>query len=99
MSEPVVRVENVSKVFKPGGLFNRAPGFKAVSNVSLSVTRNRTLGIVGESGSGKSTLLRMVLRLLEPTEGRILVNGAEIWALRGPELKSMRRQLQPIFQN
>ncbi len=99
MSEPVVRIENVSKVFRQGGLFNRAPGFKAVSNVSLNLAKNRTLGIVGESGSGKSTLLRMVLRLIQPSEGRILVNGAEIWSLRGGELKALRRQVQPIFQN
>lgn len=99
MSEPVVRIENVSKVFSQGGLFNRAPGFTAVSNVSLSVMKNRTLGIVGESGSGKSTLLRMVLRLIPPSQGRILINGAEIWALRGARLKALRRQVQPIFQN
>jgi peptide/nickel transport system ATP-binding protein len=99
MNEPVVRIENVSKIFSKGSLFNRAPGFTAVSNVSLSVMKNRTLGIVGESGSGKSTLLRMVLRLIPPSQGRILINGAEIWALRGASLKAMRRQLQPIFQN
>lgn len=99
MSEPVLRIENVSKIFRQGGLFNRAPGFTAVSNVSLTLARNRTLGIVGESGSGKSTLLRMVLRLIEPSQGRILVNGAEIWSLRGGALKAMRREVQPIFQN
>jgi ABC-type glutathione transport system ATPase component len=99
MTEPVVRIDNVSKVFRGAGLFNRGPGFTAVSNVSLAVMKNRTLGIVGESGSGKSTLLRMVLRLIEPSMGRIFINGADIWALRGGSLKAMRRQVQPIFQN
>ncbi|WP_119271345.1 ATP-binding cassette domain-containing protein [Taklimakanibacter deserti] len=99
MSEPVVRIDNVSKVFHQAGLFNRGPGFTAVSNVSLAVTKNSTLGIVGESGSGKSTLLRMVLRLISPSAGRIFINGADIWALRGKSLKAMRREVQPIFQN
>jgi peptide/nickel transport system ATP-binding protein len=99
MSEPVVRIDGVSKVFRHAGLFNRAAGFTAVSNVSLTVMQNRTLGIVGESGSGKSTLLRMVLRLIAPSEGRIFINGDDIWALRGKNLKAMRRQAQPIFQN
>jgi peptide/nickel transport system ATP-binding protein len=99
MSEPVVRVDNVTKVFRQGGLLDRGPGFTAVSNVSLGVMKNRTLGIVGESGSGKSTLLRMVLRLVQPTAGSIFIDGADIWALRGRSLKAMRRQVQPIFQN
>jgi peptide/nickel transport system ATP-binding protein len=99
MEDPVLRIENVSKIFRQGSLFNRVPGFTAVSNVSLSVMKNQTFGIVGESGSGKSTLLRMVLRLIEPSAGRILVNGAEIWSLSGGALKAMRRQVQPIFQN
>lgn len=99
MSEPVVRIDNVSKIFRPTGLFNRAPGFTAVANVSLRVMKNRTLGIVGESGSGKSTLLRMVLRLISPSTGQIFINGADIWALHGKNLKAMRRAVQPIFQN
>ena len=99
MNEPVVRVDNVTKVFRQGGLLNRGSDFLAVSGVSLTVMRNHTLGIVGESGSGKSTLLRMVLRLIQPTAGRISINGADIWALRGKSLKALRRQVQPIFQN
>lgn len=99
MSEPVVRIDNVSKSFRQGSLFDPAPSFKAVANVSLTVMKDRTLGIVGESGSGKSTLLRMILRLIEPSKGRIFINGADIWALNGAGLKAMRRQVQPIFQN
>lgn len=97
MSEPTIRIENASKVFG-GGLF-RKPGTRAVSNVTLSVGKGETLGIVGESGSGKSTLLRMVLRLMEPTTGSIVINGENVWSLRGARLKAMRRQVQPIFQN
>ena len=100
MSEPRGALSTMSR--KSSGkadCFNRGSGFRAVSGVSLTVMRNHTLGIVGESGSGKSTLLRMVLRLSSLTAGRIFINGADIWALRGKSLKALRRQVQPIFQN
>ncbi|MBK0328154.1 ABC transporter ATP-binding protein [Rhodobacteraceae bacterium F11138] len=98
MSEPLIDIKNVSKEFG-GGLFSRLAPFKAVSDISLSVARNQTMGIVGESGSGKSTLLRMVLRLIQPTSGEITINGQNVWALKGGQLKAFRRQVQPVFQN
>ena len=98
MTDTVVQISNVSKVFGRAKLFG-TPLTPAVSGVTLSVERGQTLGIVGESGSGKSTLLRMVLRLTEPTSGEIMINGQNVWTLHGAQLKAMRRQVQPVFQN
>lgn len=98
MSKPVIQVNNVIKEFG-GGFLSGKPAFKAVSNLSLTVDANQTMGIVGESGSGKSTLLRMVLRLIKPTSGSITINDQDVWMLKGGQLKSLRRQVQPIFQN
>ena len=94
----LLRIENVSKRFDGGGFLSR-PGALAVSDVSLSVAAGQSLGIVGESGSGKSTLLRMVLRLIQPSAGRIVYNGLDIWRLRGAELQKVRREMQAIFQD
>jgi peptide/nickel transport system ATP-binding protein len=67
-----------------------------VREVSLSIARGETLGLVGESGSGKSTLARMILGLVEPTSGRIFVNGVEVG---GHRTQGLRRQMQPVFQD
>ena len=75
------------------------PTVKAVDGVSLDIFRGETLGIVGESGCGKSTLGRAMIRLLEPTDGSIRLNGKEISALKGKELKQMRKEAQMIFQD
>ncbi len=89
----------MTKDFEQGRLFGRAPGLRAVDNISLLVERGETLGVVGESGSGKSTLLRMVLRLVRPSAGTIAVEGRDIWSLPARDLKAFRRKIQPIFQN
>ena len=99
MIDDVIRIQSVSKVFGGGGLFRRSAGVKAVDGVTLSVKRGQTLGIVGESGSGKSTLLRIALRLIQPTSGTVLVDGQDIYGLKGADLKAFRRKVQPIFQN
>jgi phosphonate transport system ATP-binding protein len=71
---------------------------KAVDSVSLSIPAGQFVGIIGRSGAGKSTLLRMVNRLAEPTEGRILWNGEDVTTLRGMELREWRRRCAMIFQ-
>ncbi|MGV9693945.1 ABC transporter ATP-binding protein [Streptomyces sp. NPDC003444] len=71
----------------------------AVDDVSLTVRAGETLGVVGESGSGKTTLGRMLVRLLDPTGGRLRYGGAEIGALSDRELRPYRRELQMVFQD
>ena len=92
-------VEDLTKVYKIRG---SRPGsgadFLAVDDVSFTVARGQTTAIVGESGSGKSTVAQMVLRLLEPTKGRVIIDGQNI-AYKGKELFALRRKMQPIFQN
>ena len=76
-----------------------APTLTAVDDVSLGVDRHRTLGIVGESGSGKTTLARCITRLVEPDEGSVLFDGAELTALGPSELQRARRRIQVVFQD
>ena len=83
----------------PGSLFRQAPELRAVAGVSFAVQPGEVLGLVGESGSGKSTIGNMVLRLDEPTEGRILFDGQDITHTPDAALRPVRRRVQPIFQD
>ena len=72
---------------------------RAVDDVTLDVRRGETLGVVGESGSGKTTLARMMVRLLDPTSGPIVFDGTDITRLPDNRLRSVRRDLQMVFQD
>src|ERR1700730_7527141 len=76
-------------------LFDRA---RDVDNVSLDIPPVQFVGVIGRSGAGKSTLLRLINRLTEPSAGRVLCDGIEVTALRGPRLRVWRRRCAMIFQ-
>ena len=82
------------------GLFSRTVGYvKAVDGISFRVYRGQTLGLVGESGCGKTTSGRAILRLIEPTSGRVRFDGTEIGSLSSSQMRQMRNRLQIIFQD
>jgi oligopeptide transport system ATP-binding protein len=98
---PLVVAEGLVKHFPVRrGLLSRVSGHvQAVDGVDLRIAPRDTLGVVGESGCGKSTLGRLLLRLLEPTAGRITFDGRDITTLDGAELRAQRRAMQLIFQD
>ncbi|MCH4267595.1 MAG: dipeptide ABC transporter ATP-binding protein [Brevundimonas sp.] len=97
---PVLQVEGLVREY--GGapaLFGGSKAFRAVDQVSLSIQPGESVGLVGESGCGKSTLLRAILALETPQAGRVRVKGRDITAARGAALKSIRRDIQVVFQD
>jgi peptide/nickel transport system ATP-binding protein len=101
-SEPLLRVEGLKVHFpiKRGIVFDRTVGHvRAVDGVDLSIARGATYGLVGESGCGKSTLGRAILRLEEPTEGRVLFEGTDVASLAPEPMRHMRRRMQMVFQD
>ena len=102
MSEPLVKVTGAKKYFPitQGVIFQREVGrVHAVDGVDLEVFPGETLGVVGETGCGKSTLARLISRLLPVTEGTIEFDGQDITHLKGNGLRSLRREIQMIFQD
>jgi len=99
--EPLLEVEGLTKHFPAHlSLFGRVlTTVKAVDGVSFAVEAGETLALVGESGCGKSTTGRLILRLLEPTAGRIRFAGQDVRALRPEDMRALRRAIQIIFQD
>lgn len=97
----LVEVQNIKKHFPiKGGVFKRTIGhLKAVDGISFTIQKGETLGVVGESGSGKSTLGRVLLRLLDPTEGKIIFNGIDISTLSQRQIRPYRKDMQIVFQD
>lgn len=94
----LVEVERVTKSYgQRTGLRTRM--HPVVENVSLTIEPGETLGLVGESGSGKTTVARMILGLVPPTSGSIRIEGIDLGSATGAEMKRLRRQMQPVFQD
>ncbi|WP_452598132.1 ABC transporter ATP-binding protein [Pontimicrobium sp. MEBiC01747] len=97
---PLLEVKNVEKEYiSRSGWFSKPESFKAVNDVSFKVYEGETLGLVGESGCGKSTLGNAILQLDKATAGQILFNGIDITKLSGSQLKTLRKDIQIIFQD
>ena len=100
-AETLLEVNNLKKYFPiKGGVFSQTIGYVyAVDDVSFTVDKGETLGLVGESGCGKSTTGRSILRLIEPTDGKIYFEGQDVTALDKNAMRSLRREMQIIFQD
>jgi len=91
MTEPLLQIETLTKVY--------ANGVRALEDVSFAVPRGQFTAVIGLSGSGKSTLLRCINRLVEPTAGRIVLDGTDVTAANDAELRRIRRRIGMVFQH
>ena len=91
---PILSVDNLTKVFTRKG----QPDFTAVNHISFELMPGECLGIIGESGSGKSTVANLITRLIDPTEGQIVLDGEDITRLKGRQLQEAYRKMQMVFQ-
>lgn len=94
MSEVLVKIQQLQKTFKVG-----KRRLNAIRSLDLQIYRGETLGLVGESGCGKSTVGRTILRLYEPTSGKVEFDGVDLQTLSPSEMKRMRRRMQIVFQD
>ena len=100
MNDVILTTHELHKRFTSSkGMFGAPSHIYAVNGVSLSIKRGETFAIVGESDCGKSTLARLLLRLLDPSEGRVIYEGQDLTALPAPEMRKLRAQMQFIFQD
>jgi oligopeptide transport system ATP-binding protein len=98
--ETLISLQDLKVHFKlGGGLFSEVKHVKAVDGVTLDIRKGETLGLVGESGCGKSTLGKAILRLTEPTGGKVFYNGKDLAALPQSGMREQRKNLQMIFQD
>jgi len=99
--EPVLRVQGLGRIYADRRALWRGAGRRVVAaaDVDLTLRKGEILGIVGESGSGKSTVARCIVRLIEPSAGRMLLGGDDIAALSGAALRPLRRRIQIVFQD
>src|SRR6516165_3151071 len=101
-ADALMRIEDLVMHFPitQGIIFQRQVGaVHAVDGVSLSVPRGNTMGLVGESGSGKSTIGRCLVRLYKPTSGHMYLDDLDLAAVRGSQLRAVRRRVQMVFQD
>ena len=99
MSEIILEVQNLKKYYQQGSLFQKKESVKAVDDVSFVLHRKETLAIVGESGCGKSTIVKSIIRLTEPTSGKVILHGEDFTSLKGNALREARKKLKIIFQD
>jgi peptide/nickel transport system ATP-binding protein len=98
-AKDVITVDGLDMTYGGSGFFRKSEGVKAARDVNFAIAPGRTLGIVGESGSGKSTVARCIMRLIDPTAGKVTVNGTEIAQLSRRQLQPHRKHLQIVFQD